>query len=68
MYIINNANDLLNAMRDCEFTVNLVGDMLEVKQARWIDDELAALIKTQKIGLINILKSEVTNDDQTSNH
>jgi hypothetical protein len=56
------ANELLDAMRGCGFTLNLVGDMLEVKQARWIDDELAALIITHKTGLINILKSEVTND------
>ena len=52
------ANELLDAMRGCGFTLNLDGDTLEVKQARWIDNELANLIRTHKAGLINILKSE----------
>lgn len=52
------ANELLDAMRGCGFTLNLDGDTLEVKQARWIDNELADLIRTHKAGLINILKSE----------
>jgi len=56
------ANELLVAMHDCGFTLNLDGDMLEVKQSRWIDDELATLIKTHKTSLINILKSEATGD------
>lgn len=60
MHIINNANDLLKAMRGCGFTLNLVGDMLEVKQARWIDDDLADLIRTHKAGLIKLLESEIT--------
>ncbi|MDP2072300.1 hypothetical protein [Methylotenera sp.] len=59
MYIINNANDLLNAMLECEIVVTLNGDMLEVKQARWIDNDLAVLIKTHKNDLINILESEI---------
>lgn len=33
--------------------------MLEVKQKRWIDDDLADLIKTHKTDLIKILESEV---------
>ncbi|MDI1360860.1 hypothetical protein [Methylotenera sp.] len=52
------ANELLDAMRGCGFTLNLDGDMLEVNQARWIDDELAGLIKTHKAGLIKILENE----------
>ncbi len=59
MYIINNASDLLKAMGECGFTINLDGDMLVVKQARWIDDDLADLIKTHKTDLIKILESEV---------
>ena len=47
-------------MRGCGFTLNLVGDMLEVKQARWIDDDLADLIRTHKAGLIKLLESEIT--------
>lgn len=52
------ARELIEAMRECGFTLNLDGDILEVRQARWIDDELATLIIQHKIGLINILKSE----------
>ena len=60
MTTIRTAEELFHAMRGCGFTLNLVGDSLEVKQARWIDDELAELIKIYKIGLIKILESEVT--------
>lgn len=52
------ANELLDAMHGCGFTLNLDGNTLEIKQARWIDDELAGLIKTHKVGLIKILESE----------
>ena len=58
MHIINNANDLLKAMRESGFTVKLNGDYLEVQQSRWIDDELNALIRMYKVDLINLLKSE----------
>lgn len=58
MHIINNANDLLNAMRGCGFTVKLSNGFLEVKQSRWIDDELDNLIRTYKTDLIKILESE----------
>lgn len=54
------ASELLDAMRGCGFALNFDGEMLEVKQARWIDDELAHLIKTHKAGLIKLLESEVT--------
>lgn len=57
---IKTANELLDAMRSCGFTLNLDGNTLEVKQARWIDDELEALIKTHKTGLIKLLESEIT--------
>lgn len=60
MTTIRTASELLDAMRGCGFTLNLDGDMLEVKQARWIDDELAGLIKMHKIDLIKLLESEVT--------
>ncbi len=53
------ANELLVAMRGCGFTINLDGNTLEVKQARWIDDDLAALIRTHKVSLIKILESEI---------
>lgn len=56
------ANELLDAMRGCGFTLNLVGNTLEVKQARWIDEELAALITTHKTDLIRLLESEICND------
>ena len=53
------ASELLAAMRGCGFTLNLDGKMLEVKQARWIDNELADLIKTHKIEIIKLLESEL---------
>lgn len=58
MCAINTANELLNAMREAGFTINLNNDTLEVRQARWIDDELADLIRQHKAGLINILKDK----------
>ncbi len=58
MYIINNASDLLKAMRECLFTIELKDEFLEVKQSCWIDDELDALIRMYKVDLINLLKSE----------
>lgn len=57
------ASELLDAMRGCGFTLSLDGNTLEVKQARWIDDDLAVLIRTHKLGLINILKSEAGNNE-----
>lgn len=53
------AIELLEAMRGCGFTLSLDGNTLEVKQARWIDDDLADLIKTHKNELIKIIESEV---------
>lgn len=58
MCAINTANELLNAMREAGFTINLNNDTLEVRQARWIDDELADLIRTHKTDLMNILEAE----------
>jgi hypothetical protein len=52
------ANELLDVMRNCGFTIRVVGDSLEVRQARWIDDELADLITKHKVDLINILRKE----------
>jgi hypothetical protein len=61
MHIINNANDLLNAMRMCDFIITFQGDILEVSPIIWIDNELADLIKTHKPDLIKLLESEVSN-------
>jgi hypothetical protein len=58
MNTIQTAIELLDAMSSCGFTLNLDGNTLEVKQARWIDDELATLIRTHKTGLIKILETE----------
>lgn len=63
MHIINNGNDLLNAMRNSNFIAKVADDILQVSPAHWIDDDLAALIKTHKADLINILESEAINDD-----
>jgi hypothetical protein len=59
MTTIRTAYELLIAMRGCGFTLNLNGDMLEVKQKRWIDDDLEDLIRTNKTDLIKLLESEV---------
>ena len=56
------AGELLDAMRGCGFTINLIGDSLEVRQARWVDDELVGLIKQHKAGLIKILEKEKSNE------
>ena len=56
------ASELLDAMREAGFAINLIGDSLEVGQARWVDDELAGLIKQHKAGLIKILEKERGNE------
>ncbi len=53
------ASELLEDMRGCGFTLSLNGDSLEVKQARWIDDDLKHLITIHKADLMQLLKSEV---------
>lgn len=52
------AAELLRSMRNADFEVTVTGDALQVLPARWIDDELAALIRTHKTELINLLKDE----------
>ena len=59
MTTILTAGDLLLAMRGCGFSLNLNGNILEVKEARWIDSELTELITTHKAELIKILESDV---------
>lgn len=54
------AAELLRSMRNADFEVTLTGDALQVLPARWIDDELATLIRTHKLDLIILLKDEVT--------
>ena len=56
------AGELLDAMRCCGFTINLIGDSLEVGKARWVDDELAGLITQHKAGLIKILEKDKSNE------
>ena len=53
---ITTAFELLDTMRSAGFIVSLFNGDLEVKQSRWVDNELADLIKQHKAGLINILK------------
>ena len=52
------AAELLRSLRNADFEVTVTGDALQVLPARWIDDELAALIRTHKHELIILLKSE----------
>jgi len=55
------AAELLRRMRNADFEVTIAGDALQVLPARWIDDELAALIRTHKHDLIILLKGELNN-------
>lgn len=52
------AAELLQKMRNVDFEVTVLGDALQVLPARWIDDELAELIKQHKSDLIILLKAE----------
>lgn len=54
------ASELLNQMRKAGFVVTLNGNKVNVKESRWIDDELADLITRHKTDLIKILESEET--------
>lgn len=58
MHIINNASDLLNAILEGGYLIELKGNVLEVSPAFSIDDEMADLIKMHKAGLIKLLESE----------
>lgn len=58
MSTIKTAYQLLAKMREAGFTVRANGDIVEVTQARWIDDELADLIRTFKSDLLEILERE----------
>lgn len=55
---IASAIELLDTMREAGFTISVNGNDLEIKQSRWIDDELANLITKHKIELIKLLESE----------
>ncbi|MDZ4141151.1 MAG: hypothetical protein U1C48_03990 [Methylotenera sp.] len=52
---IASAIELLDTMREAGFTISVNGDDLLIDQARWIDDDLAALITQHKTGLIKTL-------------
>lgn len=52
------ATELLSRLREAGFTIRIEGSALHVLQARWIDDELADLIRSNKTDLMEILKSE----------
>lgn len=55
------AKELLEKMREAGFSVEIVGSKLQVKQARWIDDELADLIRTHKAKLMTLIQNESAN-------
>lgn len=57
---INTAYELLAMTRLGGYSVTLNDGVLEVKEARWIDDEMADLIRTHKAELIKLLESEIT--------
>ncbi len=60
---IASAIELLDTMREVGFTVRLLNGDLDVGQSRWIDDELASLIKQHKMDLIKLLESKIKNDE-----
>ena len=62
MTTLKTAGELLEVMRGCGFTLELNGDYLDVRQARWIDDELTGLITQYKAGLIKILEKEKSHE------
>ena len=49
---------LLEKMREAGFEVSLNGSNLLVKEARWIDGELADLIRKHKSELLGLLRGE----------
>jgi len=49
------AKELLERMIEAGFTVKVVGENLIVSEARWIDDELTALIRQHKPELMRLL-------------
>jgi hypothetical protein len=59
---IDTPQALLDLMRvgGYNISISMNGGSLEVSQAQWIDEELAALITSHKAGLIKILESEAT--------
>lgn len=58
MHIINNASDLLNAILEGGYLIEVKGGVLEVSPAFSIDDEMADLIRMHKADLIKLLESE----------
>lgn len=58
MHKIQTARDLLSEIRLGCYTIGVVDGFIEVSPAFAIDDEMADLIRTHKMELINILRSE----------
>lgn len=58
--MIMNTSELLQRMRNADFDVCVEGDTLLVLSARWVDDDLADLIRQHKENLITLLKAEGT--------
>jgi hypothetical protein len=52
------SQELLERMRNGGYEITLKGEIIEVKQARWVDKELADLIRIHKPELIQLLKNE----------
>jgi hypothetical protein len=55
-----NTSELLQRMRNADFDVSVEGDTLRVLPARWVDDDLADLIRQHKENLMTLLKAEGT--------
>lgn len=49
---------LLEKMREAGFEVSLNGNNLLVKEARWVDSELAGLIRKHKSELLGLLRGK----------
>jgi hypothetical protein len=56
------AHELMMLIRRAEISLALCDGELSVTPTKWIDDELAVLIRTHKSGLIKMLESEKKHD------
>ena len=59
MHPVKTATELLEMIRLEGYMIEVKDGFLEVKEARWIDDEMSDLIRLHKTELIKILGSEL---------
>ena len=62
MHPVKTATELLEMIRLGGYMIEVKDGFLEVKEARWIDDEMSDLIRKHKGELIKILESELKHE------